>query len=284
MDFQRLLKISRPRFWLYLLGSYMVGFVAGSSSLSTQLSTVFLTHLFLFSLPANLFLYAVNDIYDAQTDKHNPKKNIKEVRLSPSDRSYLFTLLPGLFGLLIVTAFSQPNNLSRLLMTLFIFLAFFYSAPPLRFKAVAGLDFASNVLYIIPGLLGFAQLTGSLPTAWVIVGASLFTWGLHLFSAIPDINVDRKAGVITTAVALGYEKSLLLVTLFWGLMAALVISFTSFNSLTLVSLIFPALSLYLFVDPKAKIDPVYWSLPYLNGFLGFVLYWYLVFVGDKWPW
>lgn len=284
MNFSRLIRVSRPRFWLYLLGSYLIGYVGASDTLALQNSAIFVSHLFLFSLPVNLFLYGVNDIYDSETDKLNPKKSDKEIRLNISDRSYLFTLLPGLFGVLMIATFAQPNNLSRLLMGMFVFLAFFYSAPPLRFKAIPGLDFVSNVLYVVPGFLAFAQLAGELPPLWVVVSASLFAWGLHLFSAIPDIRVDRYAGINTSAVVLGYHKSLGLVAFLWGAMALLVIVNSGMMAWSMLALVYPMFALYLLIDSQARIVPIYWTLPYVNGFLGFCLYWYIVIAGDKWLW
>jgi lycopene elongase/hydratase (dihydrobisanhydrobacterioruberin-forming) len=77
MQRSKLIAISRPRFWMYLLGPYLIGYALAVSFHGTEypygLSYIFL-FLLLFTLPANLFLYGINDMYDGDTDRENPKK------------------------------------------------------------------------------------------------------------------------------------------------------------------------------------------------------------------
>ncbi len=78
MRLARVLRISRPRFWIYELGPYMIG-VLGAILITNQSRGVldFWTILlfgFYFLIPANIWIYGINDIYDYETDKLNPKK------------------------------------------------------------------------------------------------------------------------------------------------------------------------------------------------------------------
>ncbi|MEF8937724.1 MAG: lycopene elongase, partial [Halovenus sp.] len=67
--------LSRPRFWFYLAGPVIVGVVYGASS-QADLFTPLTVELFLyFLIPANIFLYGINDIFDADIDQLNPKKS-----------------------------------------------------------------------------------------------------------------------------------------------------------------------------------------------------------------
>jgi 4-hydroxybenzoate polyprenyltransferase and related prenyltransferases len=119
-----IVRVSRPRFWLYLFGPYLLGIVAAFKYTTERYSFVptsdhwlidrtFLIDLltsvewlflresvtaalillaslliafgyFLFS--ANLLVYGVNDIFDIETDALNAKKDGYEVRVKPSQR------------------------------------------------------------------------------------------------------------------------------------------------------------------------------------------------------
>ena len=82
------LAISRPHFWIYLLGPFLVGFVAGADNSNTFLSPILWYGLFFFLLPANIFLYAVNDFFDGDTDIYNAKKSGKESLMRDSERTF----------------------------------------------------------------------------------------------------------------------------------------------------------------------------------------------------
>ena len=66
----QLLRVSRPRFWMYLLGPFMIALAATSLRPPVE---VWLLGLYL-TLPANLLIYGVNDLFDVETDRLNPKK------------------------------------------------------------------------------------------------------------------------------------------------------------------------------------------------------------------
>jgi 4-hydroxybenzoate polyprenyltransferase len=271
MNFATILKISRPRFWLYLGGTYLVGFVFGMTTATELLSPLFFSHLLYFLLFANIFLYGVNDWYDRDTDKYNEKKGAKEHRLQKKDDLFLerWLWLSALLGLALSLFWFSP--LTTLLWIVWFFLSYFYSAPPLRFKARPFIDSLSNILYVIPGFIGYVHATGSLPPVTIIIAAGAWTAGMHLFSAVPDIVADKKAHLLTTAVLLKRTASLWLVTLYWSLTAFLVVSLSAWW--TFLLLIYPLLSLAVILFRKQLVlEKVYWLFPYLNGFLGFVLF------------
>jgi len=70
-----LLRLSRPRFWLYLAGPVVVG-VAYAARTPAELFAPIAVALFAYFLvPANVFLYGVNDVFDADIDVETQKKN-----------------------------------------------------------------------------------------------------------------------------------------------------------------------------------------------------------------
>jgi len=271
MNYATLLKISRPRFWLYLGGTYLVGFVFGMTSLFEALTPLFFFHLLYFILFANIFLYGVNDWYDRDTDKYNEKKGAKEHKLQKKDDLFLerWLWLSAIIGLSLSLFWFSPLTLG--LWIAWFFLSYFYSAPPLRFKARPFIDSLSNILYVIPGFIGYVHATGSLPSLAIIIAAGAWTAGMHLFSAVPDIKADKKANLLTTAVLLKHDASLWLVTFCWSLTAILVINLATWWTFFL--LIYPLTSLAVILFRKQlSLEKVYWLFPYINGCMGFILF------------
>ena len=74
MKLSYLLKISRPRFWIYLLGPYLIGIIAATDTVDILYTIPFWIGFLYFLFPANLLIYGANDISDYQTDQHNQKK------------------------------------------------------------------------------------------------------------------------------------------------------------------------------------------------------------------
>ena len=83
MKLKRILKISRPRFWIYELGPYIVGVVAAAQSDHfVWLFPAVIIFFIFFAYPANIYIYGINDIYDYETDKLNPKKVLSNIKVS----------------------------------------------------------------------------------------------------------------------------------------------------------------------------------------------------------
>ncbi len=201
-DFRFLLKVSRPRFWLYLFGPFIIGLAAGATTRGDLLSFGNILFGLYFLFPANLLIYGVNDIFDFETDKLNPKKQEYETLVQPGDRRLLwiailvtnlpFTIAATFFNAAVLAAFAG-----------FLFFSIFYSAPPVRAKAIPVVDSLFNVLYVFPGIFAFALITGNFPPVAAIAAGGFWTAAMHAYSAIPDMASDRLAGVETVATFLG---------------------------------------------------------------------------------
>lgn len=98
MSFSTLLRISRPRFWHYVLGPMLIYFASNGYFENIQSSfsrwgtdrifdlIIMIIILWYFTLPANLWIYGRNDIADWDTDKFNSKKWSYEAKIDDSKK------------------------------------------------------------------------------------------------------------------------------------------------------------------------------------------------------
>ncbi len=245
-----------------------------------------------FTFPANFIVYGINDYFDLDTDRLNPKKGEKgtekEILLEKDKRKK--TLLLVLFFIILLTtmaglfAYQEETWMNAVLMVSFLFFSVFYSTPPIRAKARPFLDFLFNVLYIIPGIFaffsfnesgtGFLSKTDNLVDFLLAVSSAFFwSFGMHLFSAIPDIKPDKQAGIKTTAVFLGAEKSFLLVGIFWMLSFLLSITLSWFFAFLVL---YPVLIFWMIKNPVRLVSKNYKYFPKINLITGFIIFWICV--------
>jgi 4-hydroxybenzoate polyprenyltransferase len=229
-DLRHLLKISRPRFWMYTAGPYILGTFASAPGYKTFISLRFWIYLLVFVIAANVLIYGVNDLADADTDKHNEKKGSYEVRLEKQQRAVTVIACGIAFGTLVVSVIGQ-SMLTAVLMGVFLMLSIGYSVPPLRFKARPLFDSVSNVLYAMPGFITASiWATDSTIPMTVIVASWLWCMAMHTFSAVPDVTADLKAGLATTATWLGVRGALVYCGLCW-LFSAILLGMTFRNAM-----------------------------------------------------
>jgi 4-hydroxybenzoate polyprenyltransferase len=268
-SFGYLLRLSRPRFWLYLAGPVVVAVAFAADTVPGLFSPLALVLFAYFAVPANVYLYGINDIFDADVDEANPKKDYNEVRYDGSRLTVAAVAVTGLSGLTFVPYFALGGQYAAAaVMFAYLFLATEYSAPPLRFKTVPFFDSISNGLYILPGVLAWTAIEGTLPPFGAIAGGWLWTMGMHTFSAIPDIEPDREAGIRTTATELGEFNTFLYCAAMWLLAAAAFVTVHPF--FTVVLLAYPLLVfgiVYADVDP----DQAYWWYPLINTLTGMAI-------------
>lgn len=272
-----LFTVSRFRFWIYTGGTYVVGYALGMDSIDAFFELPYYIYLVYFFFLANVFIYGINDLKDEETDALNPKKADKENLLDGSDHGTLVSalVLVTLISLLLLVTQTMEE---RLVFLAFLFLSYFYSAPPLRFKGVPVLDFSSNMLYIMPGVFGYLLAAGVLPPEVIVLAGFFHVAAMHLFSAIPDIEYDRAVGIRTSAVLFGHDASLMICAFFWSMLAILTLMLTSFHPLAFLVLIYPTVPAALLIDRRLDINRVYWYFPYINTTLGGLLFLSLVIV------
>ena len=270
-----LLQASRWRFWLYLAGPFLLGYTAGSPSLDSLRLPVFWALLLVFLPPANLLLYGINDLCDRDTDRLNPRKGTAELGLQQSQERALLIGVAVSAILLAGTLFWLPSPLARWLMLAFVALSVAYSAPPLRLKSRPVLDSASNILYAVPGFVGYGISSGR-PVPWeAVIGAGLWTAAMHLYSAIPDIESDLKAGLATSATALGHHRALVACAVLWAGAAGMVTALRVLWPWCLLAWCYPVAPLVLLLRPPRDVARAYWYFPWVNAGLGMLAFFLL---------
>jgi 4-hydroxybenzoate polyprenyltransferase len=155
------------------------------------------------TLPFNLLIYGVNDVFDQETDAKNPRKgSLEGARI---DRSEVRPLVLGVIltnALFLVYAVLFAPFPATAWMLLYTLLFLGYSVPPARFKARPYLDSLSNAAYAFP--LVFVPLAlGEGPVWFAAFGLMAWSAAKHTFDAVQDVDEDQGAGITTTAVRLG---------------------------------------------------------------------------------
>lgn len=261
-------KLSRPAFWIYLAGPYLIGYTAVAANVRDYLRFEFFYTLFFFLIPANIIVYGINDIYDKDTDAFNKKKDRQESKHTEKNgKIYVYAILASL--LLSIPLWIYLSIFSKVLFGLFLLLGIFYSAKPVRFKAKPFLDSLSNILYAFPAFIALYQLTNFEMSLSLLVAIVCWTSAMHLFSAIPDITADHQAKLRTTATVLGRYLSLLVCTVLWLITAIIAVSISKF---LLFFFIYPIIPFYVLFNKKASLETTYWLFPKINLIVGFLLY------------
>lgn len=213
----RLVHISRPVLWINTIGTGVVGVWLTGALMDARALPVLLW----LTLPFNLLIYGVNDIYDQETDAANPRKgSLEGARIDPSEvRLIAWAVAAVNLPFLVYFALALPLA-ANLAIALYALVFVYYSAPPLRFKARPFLDSLSNAAYALP-LVVVPLALGVAPVWPAAVG--LMTWSVakHAFDAVQDIVEDREAGITTTAVLVGPRGTALWSGAWWVLSAVL---------------------------------------------------------------
>ncbi|WP_066415813.1 prenyltransferase [Halorubrum aethiopicum] len=260
-----LLVLSRPRFWLYLAGPVAVGVTYGIDGVGGLFTPTTVALAGYFLVPANVFLYGVNDLFDADVDEHNPKKDDREARWRGNRLALAAVVVSAVLG---AGTFAITPRVAWPFLAGFLVLAAGYSAPPLRFKTTPFADSVSNGLYILPGAAAYATVAGAVPPTAALAGAWLWTMGMHTFSAIPDIEPDREAGIRTTATLLGESRTYAYCLVCW---AAAALSFTAVDARIGALLgVYPVFVAWVSVS-AVPVDRAYWWFPALNTAVGTLL-------------
>ena len=275
MSINKLLQISRPRFWIYLLGPYLIGSVIVFDPMQIIWQWQFWLGFIYFTLPANLLIYGINDIFDYETDKLNPKKQHYEALVTPTEYTLVWTWI-GATNIPLILALYWINPLTLFGWIGFIILGVQYSAWPIRAKAKPLLDSIFNILYIFPGIIGYALLANKLNLDWrLLLSAGLWTMAMHTYSAIPDIEADRVSHTPTIATVLGAKLTLIYCFFCYALAGILLAQFSTLLGI-MIAIVYGFMIGFSWSDNTAKIFKLYTYFPILNTIVGFILFWSIV--------
>ena len=155
------------------------------------------------------FGFSINDCFDTKEDRlDKDKKNPIALKKISFRNGLIFSILLAVLGLALSTVFGMKVFLFCLVS---ILIGFFYSSPPLRMKSRPWFDlishglFAGALLFLIPVLIFSKELT----KFHYLIALSIFYFSviLELRNHIEDYEIDKEAGLNTTVVFLGREKS-----------------------------------------------------------------------------
>ena len=269
-----LFKVSRPRFWLYVFGPYLIGLAAGAASKEDFFRIDSIIFGLYFLLPANLLIYGINDIFDFETDRLNPKKSSYEILVGPeSHRSLAVWIILLNLPFIAAAYFIAPQTLPSL--AGFIFFSVFYSAPPMRAKTIPIVDSIFNILYIFSGAFSYQMLTGLFPPFAVLLAAGLWTMSMHAYSAIPDVDSDREAGLSTVATLLGKNGTLLFCLLAYLSSAVLAFAYLGYFAVVMGAVYVFMIAISFLPSKEDRVFLIYRYFPLLNAGVGFLLFWFV---------
>lgn len=208
---QRMIHISRPVLWINAVGPAVIGlWLTGSLwELSALPVLLWLT------LPFNLLIYGVNDVFDQDTDALNARKGTLEgARIAASEVRTILLWVAGTSVPFVVWFAATLPVAALAWIAAYIIVFVFYSAPPLRFKAHPFADSLSNSAYAFP--LVFVPLALESTPVWP-AALGLMAWSVakHAYDAVQDIDEDSAVGITTTAVLLGASGTALWSGAWW---------------------------------------------------------------------
>lgn len=271
----KLLRISRPRFWIYTFGPYIVGLLIGARNLEQLNDWRVIVFGLFFLFPANLFIYGVNDIFDYETDSKNRKKTDYEVLVRPDEQQLLSRWILQLTLPFAALLLFLPQR-AMWAFAGFVFFSLFYSAPPIRAKARPILDSAFNILYAFPAFFAYYLLGGQNFVLTYVLAAWLWTMAMHAYSAVPDISADREAGLQTIATHFGLGDTLALCLVCYTQSMALSFPALGWLSVLLGAVYIIMMLLSLCAGREDDILRIYVVFPFLNMAAGAALFIYIL--------
>lgn len=280
MKLNRIIKISRPRFWIYEIGPYIVGIVAAAqTSHFVWLAPAILVFFVFFAYPANIYIYGINDMYDYETDKLNPKKVSYESLVLPSERKSLFThILIVIAPFVLYALFSLPWEASLALFAFFFF-AGFYSATPIRAKARPVLDSVFSAgHYVATGVFSYLMVSSLLEQSFswntlllCTIAGMAWAISMHAYSAVPDIKADRDANLETVATKLEKKRTIYLCAFLYLLSAIITFPFLGFVSIFL-AIVYLYLMLISIKTTEEELFRIYTYFPIVNTISGMIVF------------
>jgi 4-hydroxybenzoate polyprenyltransferase len=155
------------------------------------------------------FTFAVNNYYDIDTDKENPRRATLNAIASGTITKYtgkIFNLIFIIIPLVLTFLYTW---------TVFVFCAalivwmWMYSAPPLRLKSRPGVDLLWHFIAFLALVLWGSYLAGSITLITIIAAVSIGLFGCfaQIDNHIQDYLFDKASGAKTFAVWIGLHNA-----------------------------------------------------------------------------
>jgi decaprenyl-phosphate phosphoribosyltransferase len=214
------IKIARPDHWfknVFVLPGIFLGLLVNQSTLGISEVLLICYGLFIVCLTASAN-YVINEIMDASSDKHHPKKKHRPIPSGRVKKSSAFLVWIG-FLFLSLSLASTVNRKFLIVTIVFILQGLLYNIPPARLKDLPYLDvIAESVNNPIRLLLGwFLIITESFPTlslvlAYWMIGA--FFMASKRYAEFVLFN-DRHRATAYRSSFRYYSKNKLLISMFF---------------------------------------------------------------------
>ena len=259
-----LLRVSRPFSWI----NTVLPFLAVGLWVQHRITASLVLGALFFTLPYNLLLYGVNDLYDYESDWRNPRKGgVIEGGLLPPRDAGLLRLAISILTLPLLAVIAWLNLLSGAALALTAAVALAYSLPPLRFKEIPGLDaLVASLAFVLPAACGAIIAGATLAHfPWLYLAAFL-VWGLasQALGAIQDVRYDRSAHIQSIAAVVGERNTALIATAAY-LVAAGLVATAGGQALIAAAALLP----YAGLSASCLVgDPSKWARRAWRGFLG----------------
>lgn len=225
-DFAQLVLSSRPISWI----NTAFPFGAAYLIVTREIDWIFAVGVLFFLIPYNVAMYGINDVFDYESDRANPRKGgIEGALLAPRlHRPMLWiAALSSIPFLVLLATAGGPGAWVALAVSVFAVVA--YSAAKLRFKERPVLDsLTSSTHFVSPAVVGLLLAGAHFSTTTVLLLVAFFLWGMaaHAFGAIQDINPDREANIHSIATVFGARATVRIALLLW-VAAGVLMLFTS---------------------------------------------------------
>lgn len=214
------IKIARPDHWfknVFVLPGIFLGLLVNRSGLGISEVLMIFYGLFIVCMTASAN-YVINEIMDAETDKHHPKKKHRPIPSGRVNKSLAFLEWIGLMFLSLFLSYTVNRNF-LIITIIFILQGIFYNIPPIRTKDLPYLDVISeSVNNPIRFLLGwFLIVTVTYPTlslvlAYWMIGA--FFMASKRYAEFIMINDPSRAAAYRNSFA-HYSANKLLISMFY---------------------------------------------------------------------
>ncbi len=185
-----------PLFWLLLSpGIVFLGAVAGGGQFPVELFFVLVA----VSYPSAFIMFALNDVYDGETDANNDRDLVKDNVVDADEDFWIVWSWAAIFFVLALVPVLWFGKVTTIVLGLgLLSSAVAYSVPPIRSKER---PLGSVVLMAVGGWMLYAlgySFTGDLAS----IPPRSFFYGLlsHMgvsLGALPDMDADRAAGIET---------------------------------------------------------------------------------------
>jgi 4-hydroxybenzoate polyprenyltransferase len=218
-DFAFLLQVCRPGLWTTTALFYLMP-LGHSINFSSAKFWVGLAYVL---IPLGFVLYGVNDIFDVEADRLNPRKGTflfgslgRREQLAALRWQIVALQIPFLMAFLVWIGTQALLWFGMLLVAVSL-----YNAPRIGFKTRPPFDVLMQASYLLVFVLSsWVNRVPQLPWQTFAFGA-LFAMHSHLFGEVMDIVPDREAGRTTTAVQIGAMRTKLLMAVFLSVEVAL---------------------------------------------------------------